>query len=76
MNTQKEMQHLKKLTAILEMIEFAEIKIKNFEERKYEGGFFCITHEMNRRNEITKLAKERLETYYFNTKNQSRWNLQ
>lgn len=64
MNLSTEKNRLCKLNAILEMIEFAEIKLRNFQEFKERNGFFSVTHDMNRRNEITKLAKSRLERYY------------
>ena len=66
MNLTTEKNRLCKLNAILELIEYAEIRLRNFEEFRERAGMFVVTRKMTRNNEFTRLAKERLENYYTN----------
>lgn len=67
MNISKELQKIEKLGRILELIQYAEQKIKNFEEFRDQWGMMVVSRKMTRNNEFTKLAKNRLEKYYLNT---------
>jgi len=64
MDTQKEKQRLEKLKAVLEMIEYADIKIKTYEDIVQRFGMFGTTSRSYQENEITKKAKQRLIKYY------------
>lgn len=59
---------LEKASAIIELIEYADKRIKVREEnlRKYEV-FTGLNSKYKKDNEITKLAKARLELYYNTT---------
>lgn len=59
---------LKKASDIIELIDYADKRIKVREEnlRKYEV-FTGLNSKYKKDNEITKLAKARLELYYNNT---------
>lgn len=67
MNISHELQKIEKLGRILELIQYAEQKIKNFEEFRDKWGMMVISRKFSRDNEITKMAKDRLEKYYLNT---------
>lgn len=64
---QHEKQRLEKLQNILDTIEYAEIKIRNYEGFFSKWGIFGVTAKSHHQNEITKMAKARLENYYLNT---------
>lgn len=59
-----EKQRLCKLTALIELIEYADAKIQWNEDYFQRVGTALTTRKMIRQHEITKLAKSRLEKYY------------
>lgn len=64
MDLQAEKLRLCKLEAIIELIESADRKIQWYEDFFDKWGVFGTTHKQSRNIQFTKMAKNRLQSYY------------